>query len=150
MEDQLLRNTDWRNDGYRLFDISTLAESSAPGYFSPISESNFCTLRKTTFEQECGFEIRFTAPGGGSANLDSYKRISEKPEVQTIHLPGEGTFHQFHGGVASNVPLSEHPGDYNRAQYESIRGKKFTIPNIQPIYFGTMPEQAKPFISRPN
>ena len=147
-EDKLLDMIDWRNDGYKLFDISALAGSSEGGFFSSITESNFFTLRKSIFERERGYDTRFTAPGGGTANLDFYKRIAELPDIDTVHLLGEGTFHQFHGGVAANAPPDKHPKNANRAQYASIRGEKFTRPNIQPVYVGSMPEQAKRFISQ--
>ncbi len=40
VEDDLLESTRWYEDGYRLFDISVFAGSSAAGWFQPISESN--------------------------------------------------------------------------------------------------------------
>ena len=142
VEDAMLDSVDWRNNGYLLFNIASLAGSSAAGYFSPIVESNFYTLKKTTYEQAYGYDIRFSAPGGGTANLDFYKRISERSDVQTVHLLGEGTFHQFHGGVTTNVSVNLHPKTSNRIQYEKIRGEKYSKPNVKPVYFGKMQEQA--------
>ncbi len=148
VEDNLLEKTDWQNDGYQLFDIGSLAGSCPEGYFSPIVESNFFTIKKTTYQQAYGYDIRFIAPGGGMANLDFYKRISEHHDVQTIHLLGEGTFHQFHGGVTSNVPPSQHPRHSIRAQYKLIRGEEYTKPSITPVYFGRVPKQAMRFIHK--
>src|SRR5260370_24518847 len=37
-EDALLSSIDWPKDGYRLFEIGTMGESSADGWFSPIAE----------------------------------------------------------------------------------------------------------------
>ena len=42
-EDALLASIDWPEDGYRLFEISTLDESSVEGWFCPIAESNGCS-----------------------------------------------------------------------------------------------------------
>ena len=39
-EDELLAGIDWEDDGYRLFDVSTLAGSSARGWFGPMGESS--------------------------------------------------------------------------------------------------------------
>src|SRR5689334_15313075 len=39
-EDRLLAGSGWEVDGYRLFSISTLAASSARGWFAPMGESN--------------------------------------------------------------------------------------------------------------
>ena len=45
-EDELLAGIDWREDGYRLFDVSVLNGSSAWGWFEPIAESSALFLRR--------------------------------------------------------------------------------------------------------
>jgi len=40
VEDQLLESIDWPKDGYRLFEISSLAGSCKNGWFMQIAESN--------------------------------------------------------------------------------------------------------------
>lgn len=49
-EDALLASIDWPNDGYRLFEIGTMDESSVDGWFQPISESNALFLRRELWE----------------------------------------------------------------------------------------------------
>jgi glycosyltransferase involved in cell wall biosynthesis len=44
-EDALLEGVDWPNDGYRLFEIGAMDESSIDGWFKPIAESNALFLR---------------------------------------------------------------------------------------------------------
>ena len=48
-EDELLERIDWRADGYRLFEVSTLAGSSGRGWFGPLSESSArCSCPQTS------------------------------------------------------------------------------------------------------
>ena len=62
-------------------------------------------------------------------------------------LLGEGTFHQFHGGVATNVPLAEHPGLRFQDEYVAIRGREFAPPASAAVYLGGLPPQALPFLA---
>ena len=97
-EAELLESISWPEDGYRLFEISCSAGTSAGGFFKPIGESNCIALPKTLFEELGGFDSQFTQRGGGMVNLDFYKRALDHPGSQLVILPGEGSFHQFHGG----------------------------------------------------
>ena len=45
----------------------------------------------------------------GLVNLDFFRQVVESSLCTSGILLGEGTFHQFHGGVATNVSLDEHP-----------------------------------------
>ena len=49
-------------------------------------------------------------------------------------LLGEGTFHQVHGGIATNakVPMR----DVFQDEFENIRGVRYRPPAVQPFYFG--------------
>jgi len=146
-EDQLLNSVDWRGDGYRLFDISCLADSSKSGFGEQISESNFFGLPATLYWQLGGFDERFMSPGGGLANLDFYKRVNETPGVELIHLLGEGTFHQFHGGVATNVAPEDHPRDLYHSEYQAIRDVSYKPPIAPITYVGTMPPASRKFFA---
>jgi glycosyltransferase involved in cell wall biosynthesis len=144
-EDRLLSTIDWKSDGYELFRISSLAGSSGGGFFLPISESNFATVARTTWERLGGLEERFESPGGGLVNLDFYREACEICS-DLIVLLGEGTFHQFHGGVATNVPMSKHPWKTFEQEYIRIRGKGFQPPKRRPIYLGGLASQVLPFL----
>ena len=74
VEDRMLRKARWREDGYRLFSISSLALSSAGGWFAPITESNCFALKRHHFQALGGFDERFVAPGGGLVNLDFFRQ----------------------------------------------------------------------------
>ena len=145
-EDGLLADANWQADGYRLFDISCLAGSSVNGWFLPFPESNCLTVSRSMFEALGGFDEGFSTPGGGLVNLDFLKRACELSQSTLIVLLGEGTFHQFHGGVATNVPLGEHPWKEFAQEYERLRGEAYTIPRQAPLFLGAMPRAALPFL----
>jgi hypothetical protein len=134
VEDNLLADIEWPADGYRLFDISVFAGSSAQGWFHPISESNALFLPKAMWRDLGGFDEQFVSGGGGLVNLDPYVRACELPDSQLIILLGEGTFHQVHGGIATNAQTS--PWKQLHEEYVRIRGKPFSAPANHPWYFG--------------
>ena len=146
VEDRLLATRDWQSDGYQLFEISCLANSSRRGWFHPMSESNCIAVSRAMFEELGGFDERFTSPGGGLANLDFYKRACESPASELITLLGEGTFHQFHGGAATNARPEVHPGALFREEYRTIRGVPHEVPTRMPVYLGSLPPAALPFL----
>src|SRR5262249_14389768 len=69
MEDQLLERIRWPEDGYRLFEIATLAGSSRGGWFAPKSESSSLFLHRKSFDRLGGYDERFDQPGGGLVNI---------------------------------------------------------------------------------
>lgn len=146
VEDRLLASSGWESDGYQLFSVSCLANSSAGGWFRPISECNCVSVPRTLYDELGGFDERFKLPGGGLANLDFYKRACESPGVQLVTLLGEGTFHQFHGGAATNARPEVHPGERFREEYLRLRGAAYRKPNVQSLYLGMIPAQATPFL----
>jgi hypothetical protein len=99
----LLASIDWPQDGYRLFEIATVDESSVDGWLQPIAEANALFMPRKSWDQLGGMDERFDASGGGLVNLDMYSRAMELPDAQLVLLLGEGTFHQMHGGIATNV-----------------------------------------------
>lgn len=144
-EDRLLDSVDWTKDGYRLFDISVFAASSHRGWFAPIGESNALFLQRRLWERLGGYDERFRCPGGGVVNLDTYIRALALPNVQLITLLGEGSFHQVHGGVATNAKVS--PWDEFAAEYMAIRGVPIQVPDAQPIYLGHVRRNVLPSIA---
>lgn len=149
VEDILLNNLNWEKNGYRLFERSCLAGSSSQGYFGKITESNCFSIDKKTLLDLGGFDIRFNSPGGGLVNLDVFKRLHNLPDIQPVMLLGEGTFHQFHGGVATNVPREEHPFQKFETEYFSIRGKEknpFNYSQDKRFYMGNLNKYSSPYI----
>ena len=145
-EDTLLASIEWPQDGYRLFEIATMDESSFDGWLAPIGETNALFLRRELWDMLGGVDERFDLPGGGCVNLDTYKRVGDLPGAELVILLGEGTFHQLHGGAATNAPVESFPDMLAQwsKQYEAIRGCLFAYPSFgnPPTYLGTLPRPA--------
>jgi hypothetical protein len=145
-EDALLASISWPEDGYRLFDVATMDESSFDGWLAPIGETNALFMRRELWDMLGGMEERFDTPGGGMVNLDMYRRACDLPGAELVILLGEGTFHQFHGGAATNAPVEKFPdmlAQWNK-QYEAIRGCSWAHPKLKspPTYLGRLPRTA--------
>ena len=145
VEDSLLNSIPWKENGYSLFSVCVLAGSSRNGWFLPLSESNCLALSKNEFLKLNGYSQDFKAAGGGFINLDFYKRACESIDP-LILLLGEGTFHQVHGGVATNAPRSSNAALMFHNEYVQIRGKDYTPPINKPIYWGQIPGEAVSFL----
>lgn len=145
-EDRLLESVDWRANGYALFSISSLALSCREGWFSPVAESNCFALRKSEFVRLGGFSSAFQEPGGGLVNLDFFSLACSAFELTPVLLLGEGTFHQFHGGVATNVEMRDHPWEKFHAEYVRVRGKEYATPQFSPHYLGRLSPEARRFL----
>lgn len=134
VEDALLEQTVWKEDGYRLFDISVFDESSGPTWVSPISESNGIFMSRACWWELGGFDENFQTAGGGLANLDLWRRALELPDVRPTVLLGEATFHQLHGGVATNGSIAAIENFFE--EYAEIRGYEYEKPDNQLHFFG--------------
>ena len=87
--------------------------------------------------------------GGGLVNLDLYRRACESSGVTHVITPGEGTFHQFHGGVTTGGKNTEVRAALIEAcekQYLELRGYPFASPETDPVYIGEMPVQVQRFL----
>lgn len=135
-EDALLESVPWKTDGYRLFDISVLAGSSAAGWFGCINETNGVFMDCKLWESLGGLDERFEAPGGGFVNLDFWRRAIEASGGHPWMVLGEGTFHQVHGGVATNGPAESRAA--MRAEYAAIHGRPFAPPKYEPQFVGSL------------
>ena len=145
-EDRLLESVDWRGDGYSLFRVGCLSQSSRGGWLGPLAESNCVAMRRAAWERLAGYDERFTSPGGGLVNPDLYRRACDLLGPPVVLL-GEGTFHQFHGGVATNVPRAHRPVRPMMEEYVMIRGEPFVGPALKPTLLGGLPPDAVPWLS---
>lgn len=135
VEDRLLSDIRWEEDGYRLFDISVPAGSSSGGWFVIPAETNALFLTRRQWDDLGGYDPGFVTPGGGLANLDTWSRACADPEGLVVMLLGEATFHQVHGGVATNALRS--PWGVFHEEYKRLRGHSYTPPQVNPRFYGT-------------
>jgi glycosyltransferase involved in cell wall biosynthesis len=145
-EQRELEALDWHADGYRLFDQACFSPGNARGYFHPLLECNALFFNKESIDRIGGADPRFTLPGGGGINLHIYRSLGMQPENQVIILPGEGNFHQYHGGVTTTaandrgVMLASF-----RDQLDSIWGRYKTL-SREPLLFGNIGAPAMRFL----
>jgi len=132
LEDHLLDSVDWKSNGYELFNISVFDESAGSVWTDNIAESNSLFMDRKLWIEHGGFDVAFSSPGGGFTNLDAWGRAGSLPDIRTIILNGEATFHQFHGGVATNVKASE--VEPMRDEYIALKGEDYQSPTT-PVYF---------------
>jgi hypothetical protein len=133
-EDALLESITWEEDGYRLFTISTFAGSSSAGWFVVPNETNSVFMKAAHWQRLGGYDPAFVTPGAGLANLDIWVRACADPQALVIMLLGEATFHQVHGGIATNAPVSNWPTFHD--EYVRIRGCNFRKPTVEPLFVG--------------
>ncbi len=148
VERALLDSIDWKNNGHRLFEIGCFSATSQPGFFRPIAESNCLVIPRRLWNKVGGIDMGFTTAGGGLANLDLYKRVCELEETELFITAGEGTFHQFHGGVTTgqkkeirDKSMAEH-----FEQYQQLRGRKFSPPQKQATIYGKISPSAMAYM----
>jgi len=137
IEDEKLTSINWEKDGYKLFEISVPDESAGESLLDTPSESNALFMSRGLWDELGGFDTSFTSPAGGYCNLDIWSRATSLKGVKTLLLIGESTFHQLHGGQATNAINEDTQIDMHN-EYEKIRGKRYTRPIIHPYYYGSL------------
>jgi hypothetical protein len=143
VEDRMLVDCRWREDGYRLYSVTQAFSDTSQGWFGILFESGCFGMRKADFLAMGGFDERFAAPGGGLVNLDLFRRALLNTELQYVMLLGEGSFHQFHGGVTTNVPRDRQPLQSYHEEYARIRGEPYRRVPRPPFFIGEMPREMR-------
>jgi hypothetical protein len=150
-EDAMLASIGWQQDGYRLFEISAFDESSVDGWFAQIQESNAFFMSRESWDRLGGFDERFDLAGGGYVNPDTLARALEAPDSELVVLLGEGTFHQVHGGIATNHSfrtLKQSLAKWDE-QYRAIRQRPWRTPSpARRTYIGALPQSVLPHLAR--
>ncbi len=152
-EDVLLDSVDWKNNGYELFEISSQAASSRMGIMGGLPyESSFFAILKSKFDDLGGFDERFVSPGGGLVNHAFLNTVIETQGFDYVVLLGEGSFHQFHGGIAANAMPSEHPMQLFLDEYEGVYNQpyetKVEMVNQDVCYLGKATRQSLKFLTK--
>lgn len=146
VERAMLESIDWHSDGYQLFSRAVLFRGRhQPGYLRAMLESNALFCSRANYTRVGGIDLRFDLPGGGMANLDLYRRIGDLSDTRLFVLPGEGTFHQFHGGTTTRSdPDREKVMDDFKAQYLELRGEPYRSVQKRPTILGAVTGWALP------
>lgn len=144
-EQQLLAESHWQHNGYRLFDISNLGEANPRGLFQPFMENNCYFTSRDNFATIGFADARFQYPGGGSLNLHMFRSIGMLPQCEFYCvMAGEGTFHQFHGGVTTaQVAGRAELLTAFREQLESVWGGRFPALEREPFLIGAVTSHAQ-------
>ncbi len=142
-EDLLFQAIRWPRDGYRLFEIGHFIGDR--DWFDAVLESNCIFAPRALYEQVGGVDDSFDMPSGGYVNLELWERLHAHPGVTPVTLLGEGTFHQFHGGITTNVQSeAERRSRIQafRSHYEAMRGRPLTGVTDPMQYVGAMETKA--------
>lgn len=148
IEEQLLDSLAWKTNGYRLFEVSCLSPANPNSYLHPLMESNCLSCRKETLVAYGSANTKFKSSGGGAVNLDLYRGLCSNPSLKLYIPAGEGTFHQYHGGVTTmqRSDLEELLLSF-RQEYEAIHGEPYQAVRKEPILIGAITSYALPKFS---
>ncbi|RWF46552.1 MAG: glycosyltransferase [Mesorhizobium sp.] len=150
IEDLLLQSIRWPEDGYRLFEIGTMDESSVDPWFSPIAEANALFMSRDNWQAIDGMDERFGHPGGGLVNLDTLERAMGLPHAKLILTLGEATFHQLHGGVSTNATIEQQRKNWTawKAERDALRGPGDLTLHVPSAFVGSLPQSILPHLAR--
>ncbi len=129
---KFLLSLDWKNDPGQLQSNSVFAGSSHGGYFEPVSESNAFSTSRLNFERIGGFREEFVSPGGGSSNREIFQRYVLDEHTDNFCLLKEGTYHQYHGGIATSNKVDR---KLFRQEYFDIIGSPLVTNDYVRYYF---------------
>jgi hypothetical protein len=147
VEWELLATVDWRSDSYRLFEISCFSGANPHGFFHPFLESNCMFAARENFVRIGGADERFDLPGGGALNPHMYRALGMLPGTRLFVLPGEGSFHQFHGGVTtSETEGRDELLDRQLEQVQEIWGGSFQSLRREAVMLGAVTGRVMPFL----
>jgi len=144
----LLESIDWRGNGYLLFTVSTLGGGNSRGYLQPFMESNCFFAAARHFARIGHADTRFQYSGGGSVNLHTFRALGLHPQTRFVVLPGEGSFHQYHGGVTTRAREDrEQEISGHNAQLREIWQENFHGLRREPLLLGAVTPWALPFLT---
>ncbi len=151
VEDGLLDDIEWPADGYRLYEIATIAPSSNCGLLGGLPpELSWVALPVASFEEIGGFEEKFQSAGGGLVNHDFLRRLCAVQKLTPVMLLGEGTFHQIHGGAMTGRTGDDRARVWRefKDEYAHLRGREYEHEKLRDcFYFGSVPRQAERFLA---
>jgi glycosyltransferase involved in cell wall biosynthesis len=146
-EQGMLESIQWKTDGYSLFKHACFSPGNRNGYFHPLMECTALFCNRVSFSNIGGADENFAFAGGGSLNLHIYRSLGVQHKNTLVILPGEGNFHQYHGGVTTRAftereellrVFNDQLNSYWDGQYKALRR--------EPILFGAIGAAAQKFL----
>jgi hypothetical protein len=152
LEMEKLEKLQWQENGYRLFKWACWSSSNQRGYLQPMQECSAVFCSADNFRRIGGADERFDQAGGGSINLHIYRSLGMLPDILLYVLPGEGSFHQYHGGITT----TEFEDDDARkvmlktfdTRLEEIWKGPFKALTREPMLLGAVTHWAQPFLEK--
>ncbi len=149
VEIQQLNHIQWQENGYRLFDISSLGGANPTGVINPLLESNCIFASRDCFEKIGWADTEFVHPGGGSLNLHIFRSLGMLPETHHYFiLPGEGSFHQLHGGVTTQAREDREKMLKLFSKQINKRWGVFSVLKREPVLLGAVTAHAQNFLAK--
>ena len=152
LEIKKLNELEWRDNGYRLFKWACWSSSNQRGYFQPMQECSAIFCSADNFRRIGCADTRFDQAGGGSINLHIYRSLGMLPESLLYVLPGEGSFHQFHGGITTaQQDDDEHRKTLLKSfdqRLEDVWSGPFKALTREPMMLGAVTHWAQPFLEK--
>lgn len=148
VEKKLLEQVAWKANGYRLFDIANISGANDKGIFHPLLECNCMFSSSKNFERIGGALEEFDLPGGGSINLHMFRQLGMLQQTRLYFVtPGEGSFHQFHGGITTQQAEDrEAVLESHRKQLHSYWEGGFHAMRREPLLLGAVGHHAQRFL----
>ena len=133
-----LKNIGWPSLGYSLFDYAVVAGENFNKHYLDAIETNCLITTKAVIEDCGGYDERFDEAGAGLANIEIFNRLCHDPRNKYVAIPGEGSFHQDHGGTTTSLSAEEREAVVERyyAKYKEITGDERNISLRGPFVFG--------------
>ena len=149
LESELLDRLHWKQDGYQLFTEACFSNGNRHGYMEPIMECTALFCDAWRLQAIGGADEAFDLPGGGALNLHLFRRLATQGDCTMYVLPGEGNFHQFHGGTSTTAgPERDALVRRFKEQLDSYWPGGFKGVSREPVLFGSVGRHALPFLTQ--
>ena len=120
VESEALKELGWPGNGYALFDYAVIPGETANKHTLDAIETNCLITTKEVLADCGGYDERFDEPGAGLANIEIFHRLTHDERNQYVSFPGEGSFHQDHGGTTTAL-TSEQRDELVARFYETYK-----------------------------
>ncbi len=137
-ETEDLKDLGWPLNGYALLDYAVIAGENPNKQYLDAIETNCLITTKEVLAECGGYDEGFDEAGAGLANIEIFNRLCHDPMNQYVTLPGEGSFHQDHGGTTTSLSSEERDKLVKTyyEKYKSVTGDDRNFSLRGPFVFG--------------